>query len=250
MTKFKAPALPQKRPASPTATARREKSNQAYEDVLRQYASPQSSALCLFDATGSMQPLWSTTRDTLTEMIGRVTELSSSGCRMKFVAFRDYCDGNDILETSEWSDQADTLRRFVAGIQCHGGGDFPEAVEHALAYAVDETEATRVLLIGDAPPHAERDYKVQAQRLAARQLPVFAFILGNQPETERTFHEIADITGGTATHLDSLEDLLDCFVLTVAEEIGGAALIEEYLNKHPALPDGSRRYAGLLQKQE
>ena len=42
-------------------------------------------------------------------------------------------------------------------MRCFGGGDYEEAVEAALALANrDESPPTRVLLIGDAPPHVEK----------------------------------------------------------------------------------------------
>ena len=50
---------------------------------------------------------------------------------------------------------------FTGSIKCESGPypDWEEAVEAALQYANDDPEPpTRVLLIGDAPPHHQRTY--------------------------------------------------------------------------------------------
>ena len=166
-----------------------------------------------------------------------------------WVAYRDYSDRNLLLEKSPWSNDPDVLRNFVSGIVCGGGGDAPEAVEHALHEVNKEHAAnkvTRVLLIADAPPHEERkgeylahhectmqtDYKLEANVLAANNIPVFTFHLNNEPQLVASFKHIANVTNGTATLLDSADKLIDVICLNALEDMGGAELVAEYNAKY------------------
>ena len=83
------------------------------------------------------------------------------------------------------------MRDFLDRVRCHGGGDFEEAVEAALAEANrDPRQPTRVLLIGDAPPHPEKkgqplarhggrimetDWCTECAELARKGIPVYTF---------------------------------------------------------------------------
>src|SRR3989304_2947887 len=51
-----------------------------------------SNLIGLSDATGSMAPVWDATRQHIKEMITRISELGEF--QMKWVAYRDYCDGD------------------------------------------------------------------------------------------------------------------------------------------------------------
>jgi hypothetical protein len=192
-----------------------------------------------------MAGIWQTTGEQIKELIKRLAELGSF--QLRWIAYRDYCDGDLIVQASEWTNQASPLLSFIDGIQCDGGGDEPEAVERALEHAANDKQATRVVLIGDAPPHAERDYLAQARRLAELRRPVFSFVVGNSPETIRTFAEISQITGGKSALLTNAQDLIDSVVLTAADDIGGRESVQQYLTKYsPQLSEGSRKYARLL----
>lgn len=217
------------------------------DDIVHKYGkkTKKSNLIGLSDATGSMSGLWDTTKRHIKEMIKRISELGEF--QIKWVAYRDYCDGNNIIQASEWHHHSASLFSFIDAIQCHGGGDAPEAIERALEYAANDQEATRIALIGDAPPHPERDYIAQAQRLAKLQRPVFSFVVGQYPETIATFKKISEITGGISTLLTKTDDLLDLIVITVADDIGGKETIEQYINKYAhQLGTGAKQYAEKL----
>lgn len=199
----------------------------------------------LSDATGSMSGLWDSTRKHITEMIKRISELGKF--EVRWVAYRDYGDGNNIIQPSDWSNQAKPLLDFINSIQCFGGDDFEEAVERALEFAARDSKVTRVVLIGDAPPHPNKDYREQANALARLQRPVFSFVVGNHPDTIRSFKEIAEITGGKSMLLTKAEDLLDVVVLTAVDDMGGEESVREYIDRYAGqLSDGGRKYAQLL----
>jgi hypothetical protein len=151
--------------------------------------------LCLSDATGSMDALWGSTKKHIGTMLQRIEELAGAGrVQLKWVAYRDYdCGSDGGLQCSEWTTDAAALVRFLDLVECKGGGDFEEAVEAALALANrDEPAATRVLLIGDAPPHKERagekltdhrhvlttDWSTECAELRRKGVPLHTFQVG------------------------------------------------------------------------
>ena len=147
--------------------------------------------LCLSDATGSMDALWASSKKHIETMLRRIEELAGAGrVELKWVAYRDYDVPAALLQCSEWTTDAAALLAFLDGVRCYGGGDFEEAVEAALALANREAaEPTRVLLIGDAPPHQEKkgdkagthnhvletDWARECDELARKGIPVYTF---------------------------------------------------------------------------
>lgn len=206
--------------------------SRSLDDVLRKYkpAAKVSRLIGLSDATGSMASVWSGTRRLLTEMFKRIAELGEF--EMKWVAYRDYCDGNGLIEQSRWEYKIDPLLAFVRSIECYGGGDWEEAVEKGLELAANDNNATRVLLIGDAPPHPNSDYSHQAKRLGQANRPVYSFVVGKNTETFRVFSEISQLSGGACCYLENVDDLLDVVVIAAAHDLGGESLVLEYTKKY------------------
>jgi hypothetical protein len=153
--------------------------------------------LCLSDATGSMEKLWDSSKKHIKAMLGRIEELAGAGrVELKWVAYRDYdmLSEEGLLQSSEWTTDAAALLSFLEGVACRGGGDFEEAVEAALALANrDKAQPTRVLLIGDAPPHSEKagerlakhahvletDWGAECAELARKGVPLYTFQVPN-----------------------------------------------------------------------
>jgi curved DNA-binding protein CbpA len=203
----------------------------------------QSSVLILFDATGSMAPLWDETAKVMEEIVRRITEVGNVS--LKCCAYRDYCDGDRIFEHSEWSTRAEPLLKFIGQVKCDGGGDFPEAVEVALKHSEDDDKATRIVLIGDAPPHADKDHKLRAANLGQKDRPVFAFRVGNAPETESAFKEIAKLSGGNYADLKDYKDLMDLMAITAVHDLGGLIAVKEYTERHKVSED-TKKFAKSL----
>jgi hypothetical protein len=245
--KFQKPRLPAlERPLIESGgPAREARSVQALIEKYEKKAQRVSSLLGLSDATGSMDPVWKATRSHIQEMIRRISELGRF--EMRWAAFRDYSEGAQILESSAWHDEPGPLLDFLGAVRCYGGDDREEAVERALELAAADAKATRVVLVGDAPPHANGDWRTQAARLGELGRPVFAFLVGRDREAAAAFREIAEATGGAWTRLSSADDLLDLVVLTAADDMGGGACVERYLQSYSGrLSDGGRGYARLL----
>ena len=191
----------------------------------------QSAVLLLFDATGSMGPFWRETQKIMEEMVERITKVGSA--KLKCCAYRDYCDGDRIFEYSKWSTGAEPLLKFIRSVKCEGGGDVPEAVEDALRRAAEEEEeVTRVILIGDAPPHSWKEGKQQATNLGEKGCPIFAFRVGDDTDTKNIFRKIADLSKGSYADLKNYEDLLDMMAITVVHDVGGSKAVEKYVEKY------------------
>jgi len=207
----------------------------------------QSAILLLFDATGSMTSLWRETERTLEELIRRVTEHGS--VKLKCCAYRDYCDGDKLFESSGWYSNPEPLLEFIRGIKCEWdmGGDWPEAVQYALQQAAEESEVSSIILIADSPPH-EHDYE-ECYRLAAdsrtKGRPIYAFRtpyrLGGisdgrihwDADTQEVFSEIGKRSGGAYAdiNLDNPKEFLDMIAITVVHNLDPGATdnyIEEY----------------------
>jgi hypothetical protein len=201
-----------------------------------------SRTICLSDATGSMHTVWRNAKTHITEMIRRITEIGGAGkSELKWIAYRDYSDAI-LLQQSEWSSNPSELEKFIAGIECTGGGDTPEAVEMGLQ-AVNNTEGvTRVILIADAEPHLEgkgnvvayhkktleTDYIEQAKLLADKHIPVYCFYMNRHRPLVQSFEQIANITGGKATIFRDTNTLIDVISESVLDDIGGEELVLEY----------------------
>ena len=204
----------------------------------------QSAILLLFDATGSMSPLWNATKDIMEEMIERITKVGS--VKIKCVAYRDYCDGDNIFQYSGWYTTAEPLLNFLRKIRCDGGGDEPEAVEDALELAYKETEdVTRVILIGDAQPHSLEKAVYQATNLSKKGRPVFAFRVGSSSSTKSSFSQIADASRGHYADIANYEDLLDMMSVTIIHDVGGSEEVEKYIKKYD-ISEGVKEYSKSL----
>ena len=219
--------------------------------------------MCLSDATGSMGHVWRKTQESIKTMLERIAAISGSSgnIEVKWVAYRDYeLHRSKVLEASPWTDDPASLVKFVGGIQCESGPgcDWQEAVEAALQCVNrEQVFPTRVLLIGDAPPHAEgkgnkmeklkvhdsnlkgpdafvgggvlsTDYRTECEKLKAKEIKVYSFYL--HEKARQSFDDIAKITGGESKALDlnDKESLIHAVSENALEDIGGAAMLEKY----------------------
>lgn len=192
----------------------------------------------VLDTTGSMQPAIDTARDAIADVVALLANVAPK-LRLGLVEYKDHGDlgdGAQVLVPLSRGDKAvhDKLARIVAG----GGGDVPEAVDKGIEFALGNEmnwnkEANRLLLvIGDAPPHAEtmpallemvkrahdepfakapKAGKPEAPRTGApiksnsKGEPLRPFITSTiytAPEAKKTFDEIAKAGGGASVQLD------------------------------------------------
>lgn len=239
-----------------------------------------SRTMLLMDATGSMSSLLSAVKETVCSMfeeavkVLEVMELPSDAFQMQFVVYRDYdCKQEGILQSSSWESKPNNLKKFIAPIAATGGGDYEEAIEIGLWYAVQQSEEpdglAQVILIGDAPakaiPAIERDrranggeaywcktkYKTQTNyvdeltKLRERNIPVHTFYLSSDPKSDlllkKNFEQIALLAGGRCQQLDiyqpkgaeMLTDYVTKEILRKAAGERGNEAVEHYIKDHP-----------------
>lgn len=230
------------------APPERMRSKPSLDDVRARFG-PQHPAPCriilLFDATGSMAPYWVSVKKSISEIVQRLFSVAGQTA-MKIVAYRDDCDGARIIETSAWCTTAEDLQHFIAQVTCDGGGDFPEAVDRALQIVLAEEQISRAILIGDAPPHPQRDCRREAQELGQKARPVYPIVIGQHPETAEAFAMIARLSGGKTINLTHLEELFELITI-LAAHAGGLDNLRRYEARY-ALTEGGKRL--LLQLRE
>ncbi|MEM0995352.1 MAG: T9SS type A sorting domain-containing protein, partial [Bacteroidota bacterium] len=164
------------------------------------------------DATGSMGDEIEYLKAELNDIIGKVKDtLPDIAVRLGTVFYRD--EGEEYLtKKSAFSDEIEKTTAFISAQTASGGGDFPEAVESALAVAIDsmqwsETALGRFLfLVLDAPPHHNPEVvkKLQAlsQKAAAKGVRIIPVTgSGIDKSTEYLMRTLALMTNGTYVFL-------------------------------------------------
>ncbi|RYY98466.1 MAG: VWA domain-containing protein [Chitinophagaceae bacterium] len=162
------------------------------------------------DATGSMGDEISYLQAELNDVIGGARARHSDiRLRVASVFYRDRHDAY-LTRHSDFSEDVAPLLDFVSKQAAGGGGDFPEAVDDALATALDSlhwsaSARTRLLfLVLDAPPHDEARDRMdslvrRAAALGVRIVPVVCS--GIDKPTEYLMRCLALATNGNYVFL-------------------------------------------------
>ncbi|HVK37406.1 MAG TPA: carboxypeptidase regulatory-like domain-containing protein [Candidatus Kapabacteria bacterium] len=177
-------------------------------------ASPTTlDVMFVIDATGSMGDEITYIKSELESVIDRVRENHSDRIAIRLGAnfYRD--QGDDyVVRSFPFTESTFEAIGFIRDNEAGGGGDFPEAVEEALADGIDNHEwspsarARIMFLVLDAPPHYDEGRIRQIQDLARRAaekgiriIPVASS--GIDKETEFLLRLLGIYSGGTYTFL-------------------------------------------------
>jgi hypothetical protein len=176
-------------------------------------ADPEALDLMLVvDTTGSMGDELSYLQCTLADVLAQI-EQDHPGVDLR-VSVNFYRDQGDayLVRSNPFTAQLDLALAQLAAESADGGGDFPEAIDHALEDAVQnhhwrrDATARLAFVVLDAPPHDDADAMARyhgAVREAAAQgvrlVPVGAS--GIDRATEALLRTTAVATGGTYTFL-------------------------------------------------
>lgn len=161
--------------------------------------------LFLVDATGSMGDEISYLQTELRDVITRTqAQVPAANLRLASVFYRDQGD-EYLTRVQPFTTDVSQLETFVRDQRADGGGDFPEAVNEALAAALQQSWSQQarcrlLFLVLDAPPHPEALARIQSlTRQAAAQgiqlIPVAAS--GVDTSTEFLLRTLAQSTNGT-----------------------------------------------------
>ena len=202
----------------------------------------------LFDATGSMGNIWQEAKGGIEKLVERFGEIFP-GVKLYMIAFRDYSDGNNILQELNFTANAKELRNFISSIGCFGGDDYPEAVEVALERLL-KLKPNLGILVGDAPPHGvvdesngRTDFQEVARRLGEKQIKVYTVAVNYKRATISSFKEIANLSGGKFFRLEELDELIDLISVAAAENANCLALLQKVMEK-----EGGGRLTGKQRK--
>jgi hypothetical protein len=118
----------------------------------------------VMDATSSMIPMINQARAGVDAMILFLGDISRQ-MRLAFVAYRDR-DNLPVWDGHPFTGDVASIRNYLFSLRITGGADLPEAVldgMNACAELEWNKKAERqIVLVGDAPPHAEEIYRVRA----------------------------------------------------------------------------------------
>lgn len=148
------------------------------------------------DATMSRQPAW----DLACHLQAGMFEAAAGvgGLDVQLVYYR----GQGEARTSRWVSDAAGLKRLMAGIACHGGlTQIGRVLDHATKAAA-EAPVGALVFVGDAVEEDVDRLCAQAGALGLRGTRAFLFLEGRDPVAERTFREIARLTGGVCLPFD------------------------------------------------
>jgi len=171
-------------------------------------------ALCI-DSTSSMGETINRAKGNLKTIFLLLKDLVP-GIRIALITYRDKGDAYVIRKTRLGVKLWEGLS-FLSSVEAEGGGDFPEAVDEALAQANRlpwKRSATKViLLVGDAPPHPyiglSRSMRI-AKIFSNRRGSVHAMQVGKDPATTQAFAKISKAGKGLRILLGS-EGSIDSF---------------------------------------
>jgi len=136
---------------------------QDYLDVLRRR---DLDLVIVMDATASMVPMVNQARAGIDSLILFMNDISRA-MRLGFVAYRDR-DNLPVTNVHPFTDDIAKIREFLFKVPITGGADYPEAVLDGFEACLNlkwnpAPKAEReIVLVGDAPPHAEDVYRTLA----------------------------------------------------------------------------------------
>ena len=185
------------------------------------------------DATASREPSWDQAAQIQSSMFIETRDLGGLEVQLCYYSgFRDFA-------VSPWYQDSDALLKRMNRVFCEAG---LTQIGRVLGHALAESKKGRVdalVFVGDCMEESRDRLADLAGRLGLSGVPAFVFQEGRDPATERSFREIARLSGGAWCPFDSgsprmLRDLLAAVAVYAAggrqalthygESRGGAAL--------------------------
>jgi hypothetical protein len=197
-------------------------------------------AICL-DATGSMSPLIDAARSSLRAIVERVMREAKTTIRLRLFVYRDYdVPSTALLEKSPLSSDPEALIQWLNKIDAYGGGgNDGEAIELPLRTILAEGSHAAVLIAGDEPPNSRHSLndagKYQeltaldlAKVFGEKKVPIYTFVVGENPRTARDFKQMSASSGGQSGKLDGSQEMIDMAVMAILDKLSGPAAVSKY----------------------
>lgn len=174
-----------------------------------------------FDTTGSMYPCLSEVKRHIATMVPKLFR-DMPGLRLGIIAHGDYCDGDKVIQTLDFTNDQNAIISFVQNAPSTGGGDYPECYELVLRTVKTftwraEAKMKSLVMIGDAPPHETNEnpqkinWREEAESLANRNIQVFSVQCLNRGNREAYafYSQVARMTNGYHMFLDQFSYITD-----------------------------------------
>lgn len=169
------------------------------------------------DATMSRQPTWDMACTLQGDMFREAAALGSLDIRLV------YYRGFNECRATGWISDSSKLATLMSRIDCRGGDTqigkvLSEARREAIASGV-----RAVVFVGDAMEERIDELCATAGELGMLKVPVFLFQEGDDAVAERTFREIARLTGGAWCRFDpgAAAQLRELLRAAAAYAVGG-----------------------------
>jgi hypothetical protein len=176
------------------------------------------------DATASREPTWDQAMRIQSAMFTETRDLG--GLQVQLCFYRGVAE----FDASPWCSEARELLGLMSRVRCAAG---LTQIGRVLTHALDETGRTRVnalIFVGDCMEEGDDALAGLASRLGFRGLPAFVFQEGGDPQAERCFRQIANLSGGAYAPFDAkspqvLRDLLSAVAVYAA---GGRQALAQF----------------------
>lgn len=221
--------------------------------------------MLVIDTTGSMTDELNYLIAELKSIVGEVRAAHPQvSIRFGLVVYRDEGD-QYVVRSFDFTDSLDEMQDQLSKQRASGGGDYPEAMDQALATALeaqwrDGNTARMLFLVADAPPHTEKMMTTFEHAQIARQKDISIFPLaasGVADEAEYIMRLAAVITQGRYLFLtdDSgvgnshAEPKIACYVITRLDNLMVRVIASELSGTRvEASEDGIIRQTGIYDR--
>lgn len=185
---------------------------------------PRGRLIFAMDATASREPTWDQAARIQSAMFADTQALG--GIEVQLCFYRGFRE----LEHSDWIPDSATLLQRMTRVYCAAG---LTQIERVLAHAIEEAGRGRVnalVFVGDCMEENQERLADLAGRLGLLGVPAFVFQEGRDPVAERSFRDIARLSGGAWCPFDAnsphlLRDLLGAVAVYAA---GGRKALTRY----------------------
>lgn len=185
--------------------------------------------LLVMDTTGSMGDELNYLQTELTSILGNIQQENQAvNIRVGLIVYRDIGD-QYVVKSHPFTDDIGSMQASLNSEGYDGGGDYPEAMDQALAEAMNfewRQQSSRVLLlVADAPPHASEVMSTWESAIKARTrqihiVPVAASGVASEAEyvmramaalTNSRYLFLTDDSGYGNSHE---EPTIECYLVT------------------------------------
>jgi hypothetical protein len=180
--------------------------------------------LFALDATASREPTWDRACHIQAQMFQETTALG--GLSIQLCYYRGFHE----MRASPWLNDSTELLRRMTAVRCLGG---QTQIERLLSHAIAETQRKRIsalVFVGDAMEEDPDRLTHLAGELGLLGVPAFVFQEGEEAAAQKTFRQIARLTGGAYCPFDAgsaqqLRELLSAVAVFAA---GGRKALEDF----------------------